>query len=154
MATTSVDYKGQLVFVPESVLECVGYMLFYEASLNTNSPAEKLRFEQMVLEFKSRMYGVGCTDLGLDQILQGDREKEIEFLSFVKLVRTRLASFGELIPVDYVNKVFVVHDPSWKDGTFYKPWFHKILNIIEYLIQGRTLDPNMLFQSVIKKYHN
>jgi hypothetical protein len=151
MATTAVEYKGQFVLVPESVLICVGHMLFYEAWLNTNDSAEKMRFEQMRQDFIARDIGVGCTDLGLDQLLHRDKEKEEEFLSFVKLARNRLASFPDKIPPEYVDKVFVAGMSEYKGHSIIKPWFHKILNVIEYLIQGRPVDPNFLFRHVVQK---
>lgn len=139
MATTFIRYKGRLVQVPETPLICIGYMLFHEAWANASTQSEKSRFEQMASDFSDRTTGVGCTDLGLDQMLQGDTGKETEFLSFVNLVRDRLRGFGESIPVEYVNQVIAVGIPEYKDGPVATRWFGRILNIIEALIRDQPI---------------
>jgi hypothetical protein len=136
MSSTILSYKERHVPVPESSVIAVGYMIFYEAWLNAIRPEEKLRFEQMSGEFRLRTIGVGCTDLGLDQILRRDPIKETEFLAFVKLVRFRLYSFGKEVPPEYVTQVMAPHEPDWKDTSWPTPWLHKVLDIIESLIQG------------------
>lgn len=139
MASTFVSYRGRDVQVPESALICIGYMLFHEAREYGNNPHEKARFERMARDFAARTIGVGCTDLGLDQMLEGKPEKEAEFLSVVTLVRERLRSFGERIPVEYIDQVIAVHEPDYKGQSLGSPWFRKVLDIIEALIRGQPI---------------
>lgn len=141
MASTILSYKERHVPVPESPVIGIGYMLFHEAWLNAGTAEEKSRFQQMTTDFQMRTIGVGCTDLGLDQLLQGDPKREEEFLGFVTLVRGRLLGFGKAVPVEYVNDVLAVHVTDWKDQTLLTPWLHKVLDLIEALIQGGRIPP-------------
>jgi hypothetical protein len=142
VASTILSYKERHVSVPESPVIIVGYMLFYEAWVNANTPEDKLRFQQMTTEFQMSTFCVGCTDLNLDQLLEGDPKREAEFLTFVKLVRSRLPKFGKRMSVEYINQVIAIHEPAWKDGPLPTPWLHKVLDLIEALIQGKRLPPS------------
>jgi hypothetical protein len=139
MASTILSYKERHVPVPESPVISVGYMLFHEACVNAPTPTNKLRFQQMTDEFESSSFGVGCTNLALDRLLQGDPNKEAEFLGFVNLVRVRLLEFGKEVPSEYVNQVIAVHEPDWRDLEWPTPWLHKVLEIIEALIRGERI---------------
>jgi hypothetical protein len=141
MAVTIFSYKDRHVPVPESPLIVVGYMLFHEARLNANTQEDQSRFQQMTAEFEISTIGVGCTDLALDRLLQGDLQKEVEFLAFVRLVRRRLLEFGKEVPVEYGNQVIAVHEPDWKDAVWPTPWLHKVLDIIEALIRDDRIPP-------------
>jgi hypothetical protein len=141
MAVISLSYQGRHVPVPESPLTAVSYMLFYEAGADAATAEDRLRFERLTIEFESRTIGAGCTNLGLDELLEGDPKREAEFLAILQLVRTRLSSFGEELPKEYVNRVMAVHEPSWKDEPWPSPRLHKILELIEVIIRGSRLPP-------------
>lgn len=137
MATTFVKYKGRNVPVPERTVTFIGYMLFHEGASRAQTPSDKARFEQMARDFDKRTIGVGCTDLGLDQLLRGDPEKEREFLSLVRIARDRFVQFGKTIPAAYVDQ-FVV-DPDDRGEWRESPWFFKVLDVIEALITGEPI---------------
>ena len=141
MASTVLSYREHHVPVPEPPVIGVGYMLFHEAWLSAISPEDKSRFEQMTSEFTSRIIGVGCTKLGLDQLLQADPKKEAEFLTFVNLTRIRLLGFGKEVPPEYVNQVMAVNESAWQNHAWPTPWLHKVLDLIEALIRGGRLPP-------------
>lgn len=141
MATTFLQYERQLVQVPESIVTITGYMLFYEAYLTASTPEDKSRFEQMTRDFGTRTIGTGCTDLGLDELLQGDPEKEKEFLTFVHLARKRISGFGGTIPAEYVDRFIPI--PEYKGMSCPSAWYHKMLNVIEALIRGEPVSPVM-----------
>jgi hypothetical protein len=138
MASTFIRYKGRSVHVPEDPLICVGCMLFHEGYLAAVSEQDKARIEQMNRDWLKRTTGVGCTDLALDIVLQGDPRREAEFLSFVDLARKRLLSFGATIPVDYVNRVIAIRDYKGQPLAVW-PWDEKVLNVIEALIRGEPI---------------
>lgn len=144
MPSTFIRYRGRTVAVPEAPLICIGYMLFHEASVSAKAPSDKSRLEQMNREWdiRARECGVGCANLGLEQVLQEDLQRETEFLSFVNLVRDRLRGFDEELPVEYVNQVIAVGIPDYRDQPIASQWFHKILNIIEALICGEPIPPD------------
>ena len=142
MATTFLSYGEHDVQVPEPPVIAVGYMLFHEGRLNAKAPKDRLHFEQMTREFETRTIGAGCTRLGLDELLQGDSKKEAEFLALVQQARASLASYGKEVPTEYVNQVMAVHEPDWKDVPWPTPWLHKVLDLIEALIQGGRLPPS------------
>lgn len=141
MAVTRLSYKDRHVPIPESPLEVVGYMLFHEAGTNASTPEDQSRFRRMTVEFEMSSIGVGCTNLALDRLLQGDLQKEVEFLAFVRLVRSRLLEFGKEVPVEYGNQVIAVHEPDWKNAVWLTPWLHKVLDVIEALIRGDRIPP-------------
>jgi len=134
MASTFISYNGRDVQVPESAVTIVGYILFHEAYVAAATPDDRLRFERMARDFGVRTTGVGCTDLGLDELLRGDASKEQEFLSFLNLARARLASFGEEIPAEYLDTFMPI--PEYRGRALASPWFHTILDVIEALIRG------------------
>ncbi len=116
-------------------------MLFYEAGRNASDSSEKRRIEQMAREFCKSTIGVGCTDLGLDRILHGNPDKEIEFLSFVNFARNQLDDFGGKLPVEYVDKVIAIYEPDYRGKILGSPWFYTVLGIIEALIRGSSVPP-------------
>jgi hypothetical protein len=142
MASTVLSYKDRHVAVPEPPVIGVAYMLFHEASLDASTPEEKARFQQMASDFFVSTIGLGCSNLGLDGLLQGDRAKEAEFLTFVNLARGRLLGFGDTVALEYVNQVIAPHDISFKNICYPTPWLHKILDLIEALIRGGRLPPS------------
>lgn len=132
MATTFVEYKGRSIHVPESILTITGYMLFHEGGANAKAPDEAARFERIARDFDDRLIGVGCNDLGLDGLLQGDPAKEREFLGLVRHVRARLSDFGDDIPAEYLEQFMPIKE--YRSGLLVSPWFFKVLDVIEALI--------------------
>ncbi len=93
----------------------------------------------MTEDFFRTTCGAGCSNLDLDEILQGDPQKEREFLTIVDLVRERLLEFGKEVPPEYVNRVMAIHECDWKDCSLMTPWLHKVLEFVETLIRGGRL---------------
>lgn len=139
MAHTVLSYKDRHVPVVESPVIAIGYMLFHEAILTATTPEDTERFQRFTEDFFRTTCGVGCTKLRLDAILQGDPKKELEFLTFVDLVRERLLEFGKEVPPEYVNRVMAIYERDWKDQSWPTPWLHKVLGFVETLIRGGRL---------------
>ena len=112
-------------------------MLFHEGAANAQTRDEAARFERMARDFDDRDIGVGCADLGLDQLLHRDAAKEREFLGLVTRARARLIEFGDAMPAEYVDQFMPF--PDYRGEGPITPWFFKVLDAIEALINGGPL---------------